>query len=1069
MRVTRLEMDNFGPFNGRQVGEFSPGLTVVHGQNEAGKSGLRAFMRVVLFGFPRRRTQEHEDYYYEPTLPGGAGGGAHITDSSGDPYLIHRAEGTRGGPVTISGTRDGAEDLLRELTGGVDDAFYQNVFSISLSELQSFEALGRGEITERIYSAGLGIGNISLRDVSKQLDDRLSRYQRTASSRSTAGSLFDVEKELRAARDELEIRRAELAGYDRLSDELRDLDRSAGDLDQQLKDLRTSVSRTQRLLELRNPWLTSRRLQDDILSLPASNSIPIDGIDRLLGHERDSRAIETRVTESDRRDRERERLVAGLPVVVAFALREADVRTAMSRIGYYQEAVQDLPKREAEAAEIESGVVRDLAGIGPDWTTDKVSSFSDAAGTIARIQATADARADTNRVSAQTANDLNDAAESVRQSEEDLRIARGQLEAAPEPSTETQEELERKRDRLETLEGALAELESSRSQPASTANPSPVSGAFSLGIGLGIAGLLGIVAAVVTSEITGAAIGLVALVAGAGLTFISRKRPEPAAVVINTQPDVADEVASIVRELDLPSPLSARAVVEMRNAIGRQIDRKRASITLIENVDNATASSGNAQKRHDALLESVELSKAEQTNANNAWSKLLNQMGLHAHFERDEALAAINQLGLLAGRTQQAAELRQRVSAMESNNAETDVLLASILGDAGMDSPASGAGLSALRELERRWEEHVEAVGQRQTFDRESADWKDEREGLALSLDTAKEAVSSLLKGADCETSEQFRELAAQLENRRGLENELDAIKKTSPDLFGDHATEINAALDHAEPEQLQADLQSHREKVVTTGEERDAAVGQAGEVRAALRQMETEAEVARLHSRIDELTERLREDARQWSVLTVARSLLDQTREEFQEERQPSLLLAASRYFSQMTRGRYSNVRAVIGEERFEVVTTEGRPVRPEHLSRGAAEQLWLSIRFALVDEYGSRSPLPVVLDDLLVNFDPERARAACTAISALAERQQVIFLTCQPSTVSMLEEAIGANPGASMSTIDLDAPTGGAQIESEAEVTESPAPKETPEGSSEVTPETATPPTRPRMQPLL
>ena len=157
MRITRLDMDNFGPFNGKQVDGFSPGLTVVRGENEAGKSALRAFMRVVLFGFPRRRTEDHDDYYYEPTLPGGAAGSVHVADSSGDPYTIHREEGVRGGPVTVSGTRDGGEDLLRELTGGVDDAFYQNVFSISLSELQSFESLGRGEITERIYSAGLRV------------------------------------------------------------------------------------------------------------------------------------------------------------------------------------------------------------------------------------------------------------------------------------------------------------------------------------------------------------------------------------------------------------------------------------------------------------------------------------------------------------------------------------------------------------------------------------------------------------------------------------------------------------------------------------------------------------------------------------------------------------------------------------------------------------------------------------------------------------------------------------------------------------------------------------------------
>jgi len=1072
MRITRLDMDNFGPFNGKQVDGFSPGLTVVQGENEAGKSALRAFMRVVLFGFPRRRTEDHDDYYYEPSLPGGAAGSVHIADSSGDPYAIHRAEGVRGGPVTISGTRDGGEDLLRELIGGVDDAFYQNVFSISLTELQSFEDLGRGEITERIYSAGLGIGNISLREVAKRLDDRLSRFQRTASTRSSAGSLFDLERDLRAAREELEDRRRELAGYDRLSDELRELDLSATVLEQQLKDLRTNVSRTHRLLELRDPWLTSRRLQDDILKLPATNAVPIDGVDRLHTQEQDSRAIESRISEGDRRDRERERLASGLPIVEAFALRENDVRTATSRIGYYQEAVQDLPKREAEAAEIESGVVRDLADIGPNWTAERVSNFSDASGTIAHIQAIADARAEAGRAASQATNDLTGAVETVQQSEESLRIAKGQLQAAPEPPSETQEDLGRKRDRLDTLEGALAELESSRSQPGISGNSLPVSSSLPLGIILAIAGILGIVWSIAASEITGATIGVVAVVAGTILTVMAHKQPETVVSADQTQPDIAEEVTSIARELDLSSPLSARAVVEMRNAVGRQIDRKRESTILNKNVADATANASTARERHDAITETVEQSKTDQIGADAAWSDLLHQVGLHAHFERVDALSAINELGLIAGRTRQVTELRQRVSAMGSNNAETNALLASIFGDAGMESPTPGAGLTALRDLERRWEEHVEAVGQRQTLNRESADWKDEEEGLSKSLGSAKEAIADLLNGAGCETADQFRDLASQLENRRGLENELDAIKRSAPDLFGTQASEIDTALERAEPEQLQAELQALREKVTQTGEERDAAVGQAGEVRAALKQMETEAEVALLHSRIDELTEQLREDARQWSVLTVARSLLDQTREEFQEQRQPSLLLAASRYFNRMTLGRYASVRAVIGEERFEAVTGDGVPVPPEHLSRGAAEQLWLAIRFALVDEYGSRSPLPVVLDDLLVNFDPRRAKAACTAISELSERRQVIFLTCQPSTVSMLEEAIRANPSAIMSLINLD-DTGSQPIDDRPQATHEDPERDSsgnePSTAAAPTPPAVPEPPRPRMQPLL
>ena len=38
--------------------------------------------------------------------------------------------------------------------------------------------------------------------------------------------------------------------------------------------------------------------------------------------------------------------------------------------------------------------------------------------------------------------------------------------------------------------------------------------------------------------------------------------------------------------------------------------------------------------------------------------------------------------------------------------------------------------------------------------------------------------------------------------------------------------------------------------------------------------------------------------------------------------------------------------------------------------------------------------------MDDILVNFDPDRAARAARSIEALAERQQVIYFTCHPTT---------------------------------------------------------------------
>jgi uncharacterized protein YhaN len=45
--------------------------------------------------------------------------------------------------------------------------------------------------------------------------------------------------------------------------------------------------------------------------------------------------------------------------------------------------------------------------------------------------------------------------------------------------------------------------------------------------------------------------------------------------------------------------------------------------------------------------------------------------------------------------------------------------------------------------------------------------------------------------------------------------------------------------------------------------------------------------------------------------------------------------------------------------------------------------------------------------MDDILVNFDPDRAERAAEALHALAERHQVLFFTCHPRTAALVDPA--------------------------------------------------------------
>ena len=74
------------------------------------------------------------------------------------------------------------------------------------------------------------------------------------------------------------------------------------------------------------------------------------------------------------------------------------------------------------------------------------------------------------------------------------------------------------------------------------------------------------------------------------------------------------------------------------------------------------------------------------------------------------------------------------------------------------------------------------------------------------------------------------------------------------------------------------------------------------------------------------------------------------------------------------------------------------------ETLSRGTSEQLYLAIRFGYIasrDGHGEK--LPLMMDDVLVNFDPTRASHAAKGILKMAETHQVLFFTCHPEMVNV------------------------------------------------------------------
>ena len=174
-----LHIGAFGAFSNRDIGPFSPGLNVVYGPNESGKTTMRKFIGGVLFGWDEARGDRNA---YRPA--GGERSGSlsfALVDDESDVFACSRA---RNAQWLLP---SGADRIL----GGVDGDSYNRVFSLD------GQALGTAKdvdgMVDRLLTAASG-GAQSPASVASELDGRLKAcFSRSA---STPDSIANLQREL---------------------------------------------------------------------------------------------------------------------------------------------------------------------------------------------------------------------------------------------------------------------------------------------------------------------------------------------------------------------------------------------------------------------------------------------------------------------------------------------------------------------------------------------------------------------------------------------------------------------------------------------------------------------------------------------------------------------------------------------------------------------------------------------------------------------------------------------------------------------------------------------------------
>ena len=441
-------------------------------------------------------------------------------------------------------------------------------------------------------------------------------------------------------------------------------------------------------------------------------------------------------------------------------------------------------------------------------------------------------------------------------------------------------------------------------------------------------------------------------------------------------------------------------------------DTDAERVRLAREIDSSTALVERRKRRVEEIREDVEEARRAVEEAGSEWRQWLADRNLRPTFSPETVTDLRGRVELARTHLGNVRTWQERIRAIGkdiSGYTEDVVPLAQQFGIPFDESDARTIAAAADRLIEldaavaERVRERAEAQASLDRAERNLGERKEE-------LSESERALVDLLQSGGAADAEDFRRRADAYTERVDLETKRNDIRGRFQRLSGP-GDAFEAFMERLGETDLQAISDAIRE-ATEDGDHCAADVERLstvrGEAQAELRRLTSEEESSRLRMERNQLLEQIQGHAREWAVCAIAGNLLKEAQSKFERERQPDVIRHSQGFFGRITQERYQTVFSPLDRSEIHVTDSSGGTKQPNELSRGTREQLFLSLRFGYIRDLGGRAErLPVLVDEALVNFDPERGVNAAAAFTDLAQYNQVLVFTCHPQIVDWFQTA--------------------------------------------------------------
>ena len=137
---------------------------------------------------------------------------------------------------------------------------------------------------------------------------------------------------------------------------------------------------------------------------------------------------------------------------------------------------------------------------------------------------------------------------------------------------------------------------------------------------------------------------------------------------------------------------------------------------------------------------------------------------------------------------------------------------------------------------------------------------------------------------------------------------------------------------------------------------------------------------------------------------IELVKKLLEKAYEKMKNSVSPIFTEKLSKNIAKITKGKYKKIY-FSDEQGLTVELENGNYVPAERLSIGTIDQLYLSLRLAMLDEI-SKEKVPIILDEAFAYYDSERLKNILIYLETEFKDRQIIILTCTTREKEILKQ---------------------------------------------------------------